>query len=169
MQLEPNGGDDLLEGVVTWAEIDLDAIGFNVSAFKKHVGEHVRVIAVVKANAYGHGAVPAAEVALQAGAEMLAVHRLIEGIALRKAGITAPILVMGYTMPDGAILALQWRLTPSLMTIEFAEALSRGAQSLGASAPVHVKVDSGMSRYGLMPDEVPGFLTALARLPGIRA
>ena len=98
---------------------------------------------------------------------MLAVHRLIEGIALRRAGIQAPVLVMGYTTPDGAELALRWNLTPSLMTIEFAEALSRRAQALGLPARVHIKVDSGMSRYGLMPDELPEFLRSLSALPSI--
>lgn len=157
----------MLEGIVTWAEIDLDAIAFNVAAFKRHVGERVKIIAVVKANAYGHGAVPVAKTALQAGAAMLAVHRAIEGAELRQAGIQAPILIMGYTPPDGAELIVQQRLTPSLMTIEFAQALSERASASGVRIPVHVKVDTGMSRYGLMPEEVVDFLRALALLPGI--
>jgi alanine racemase len=157
----------MLEGIVTWAEIDLDAIAFNIQAYKQHVGQAVEVIAVVKANAYGHGAVPVAKVALQAGATRLAVHRAIEGIQLRQAGIEAPILVMGYTPPDGAELAARWRLTPSLTTPEFAQALSARASALGTTVPVHVKVDTGMSRYGLMPPEVVGFLQALGGLPGV--
>ncbi len=157
----------LLEGIVTWAEVDLDAIAFNVRAFKRHVGEKVKLIAVVKANAYGHGAIPVAQTALEAGAEMLAVHRAIEGVELRKAGIEAPVLVMGYTPASGAEMVAAWKLTPSLMTAEFAQALSGHAQSLGVSVPVHVKVDTGMSRYGLMPGEVVEFLQMLTRLPGI--
>jgi alanine racemase len=156
-----------LNGIVTWAEIDLDAIAFNIRAFKRHVGEKVKLIAVVKANAYGHGAAPVAETALEAGAEMVAVHRLIEGIELRKAGIKASILILGYTPPDGAELAAAWQLTPSLMTLEFAQALSARAAALGLKIPVHIKVDSGMSRYGLMPEEVVGFLHSIASLPGI--
>jgi alanine racemase len=156
-----------LNGIVTWAEIDLEAIAFNIRAFKQHVGERVKLIAVVKANAYGHGAIPVAESALAAGAEMLAVHRMIEGVELRKAGIQAPILIMGYTPPDGAELAATWRLTPSLMTLEFAQALSGRATALGLMVPVHIKVDSGMSRYGLMPDEVIDFLRSIKNLPGI--
>jgi len=157
----------MLEGIVTWAEIDLDAIRFNVRAFQKHVGPKVEIIAVVKANAYGHGAVPVARAALEAGAARLAVHRVIEGIELRRAGITAPVLVMGYTPPSGAELITRWGLTPSLMTIEFAQALSARATALGVRVPVHVKVDTGMSRYGLQPEEVNDFLLALRRLPGI--
>jgi alanine racemase len=157
----------MLEGIVTWAEIDLDAIAFNVRAFKRHVGEAVEIFAVVKANAYGHGAAPVARTALEAGATRLAVHRLVEGIELRRAGIEAPILVMGYTPADGAALAARWRLTPSLITLEFAQAFSAQAAALGLRLPVHVKVDTGMSRYGLMPSEVVDFSLALRALPGI--
>jgi len=156
-----------LNGIVTWAEIDLDAITDNVRAFKRHVGPDVEVMAVVKANAYGHGAVPVARAALAAGATRLAVHRLIEGVELRQAGISAPVLVMGYTPPDGAELVLRWRLTPSLMTLEFAQAVSARANAQGATVPVHVKVDTGMSRFGLMPGEVGDFLQALRVLPGL--
>lgn len=91
----------MLAGTTTWAEIDLDAIASNVSAFKKHVGEKVE-IAVVKASAYGHGAVPVAKAALEAGATRLAGHRSVEGVELRQAHIEAPVLIMGYTPPDGA-------------------------------------------------------------------
>ncbi|MGQ9767523.1 MAG: alanine racemase [Anaerolineae bacterium] len=152
---------------LTWAEIDLDAITHNVGAFKRHVGERVEVYAVVKANAYGHGAVPVARAALSAGATRLAVHRLAEGIALRRAGLDAPILLMGYTPPAGAEQAVRWRLTPSLMTGEFAQALSAQALALGTAVPVHVKVDTGMGRYGLLPGEVVPFVQALRRLPGL--
>lgn len=157
----------MLDGIVTWAEIDLDALAHNVRALQRHVGEQVDVIAVVKANAYGHGAAPIARAALEAGAVQLAVHRAIEGVELRRAGITAPILVMGYTPPDGAAMIAKWRLTPSLMTLEFAQALSAQARSSGLQIPVHVKVDTGMSRYGLLPLEVVDFLRALSGMPGI--
>ncbi len=121
----------MIEGIVTWAEIDLDAVEHNVRAFKRHVGEQVEVIAVVKANAYGHGAVPVGKAALAAGATRLAVHRAIEGVELRQAGITAPILVMGYTPPSGAAMVVAWDLTPSVTTLEFAQALSAQASANG--------------------------------------
>ncbi|MFA5836799.1 MAG: alanine racemase [Bellilinea sp.] len=157
-----------IEGVVTWAEIDLEAIRKNVRSFVRHVGSTVQVMAVVKANAYGHGAVPVARVALEAGATRLAVHRLTEGIELRQAGIEAPVLVMGYTPPTGADAFVQWNLTPSTITPEFAQALSASAAAQGKTMPVHVKVDTGMSRYGLLPAEVVPFLQAARALPGIR-
>lgn len=155
-------------GIVTWAEIDLDAIDYNLKAYQKHVGPQVEVIAVVKANAYGHGAMPVARAALQAGATRLAVHRAVEGAELRRAGIQAPILVMGYTPPDGARLVAENNLTPSLITAEFASALSGQAQALGRSIPVHIKVDTGMGRYGLLPPEVVPFAQSLLQLPGLR-
>lgn len=157
----------LLEGIVTWAEIDLDAIADNVRAFQRHIGAGVEIIAVVKANAYGHGALQVARTALAAGARRLAVHRAIEGVALRQAGIKAPILLMGYLPADGARLAVEWGLTPSLMTIDVAQALSAQASAAGSMQPVHVKVDTGMNRYGLMPEELLAFMQALRSLPGI--
>lgn len=158
----------MLDGVVTWAEINLDAIAYNVRTIKQHIGPNVELIAVVKANAYGHGAVPVARTALEAGATRLAVHRAIEGVELRQAGIEAPALVMGYTPPGGAEMVARWNLTPSAITIEFAQALSACASALGVTVPVHVKVDTGMSRYGLMPTEVMDFLRALCDLPALR-
>jgi len=157
----------MLEGIVTWAEIDLDAFAFNVKAIKRYVGKSVEVIAVVKANAYGHGAVPVARIALEAGASRLAVHRAIEGVELRQAGIDAPILIMGYTPPSGGEMIVKWRLTPSLISMDFAQALSAQASVTGCVVPVHIKVDTGMSRYGLMPEEVVEFLRFLRHLPGI--
>jgi alanine racemase len=157
-----------MDGVVTWAEIDLAAIRQNIRSFKRHVGDSVQIFAVVKANAYGHGAVPVAQAALEAAANRLAVHRLTEGIELRQAGLTAPILVMGYTPPAGAQAMVQWDLTPSCITSEFAQALSAQAAANGKIMPLHVKVDTGMSRYGLFPAEVIPFLTAVSLFPGIK-
>lgn len=159
--------DQLTHPHLTWAEIDLAAIAFNVRQYRRHVDERVQVFAVVKANAYGHGAAPVAQAASAAGAARLAVHRASEGIELRQAGLAAPILLMGYTPPAGADAVVRWRLTPSLMTPEFAQTLSAQAQAAGAVVPVHIKVDTGMSRYGLLPDEVVDFARSLLALPGI--
>lgn len=158
----------MLDSLVTWAEIDLDAIAGNVRAFKRHIGSHVEMFAVVKGNAYGHGAVPVARAALEAGATRLAVHRAVEGLALRRGGIDAPVLVMGYTPPAGADIIVERRLTPSVVTSEFARALAGQASARGAMIPVHVKVDTGMARYGLLPHEVLDFLRFLATLPSLR-
>lgn len=157
-----------INSLVSWAEVDLEAIRRNVRSFQNHVGGGVQVMAVVKANAYGHGAVPVAKAALEAGATRLAVHRLTEGIELRQAGISAPILVFGYTPPPGAGEFIKWALTPSMITIEFAQALSAQAAAQGQVIPLHVKVDTGMNRFGLLPEEVVPYLTAVNKMTGLR-
>lgn len=156
------------DGCVSWAEVDLEAIRQNVRSFQKHVGNTVQVMAVVKANAYGHGAVPVAKAALEAGATRLAVHRVTEGIELRQAGISAPILVFGYTPPPAAGEFIKWNLTPGMMTIEFAQALSNLAAAQGQVVPVHVKIDTGMSRFGLMPQEAVPYLTTVKEMVGLQ-
>mgnify|MGYP000241629863 CR=1 FL=1 len=159
-----------LLSLLTWAEINLDSLKYNIKAIKKHVGEGVQVIAVVKANAYGHGAVMIAKSALSSGAERLAVHRAEEGIALRKAGIKAPILIMGYTPVQAASEVVEYSLTPTVVTLEFAREISLKNSILkrSTSVPIHIKVDTGMGRFGLLPDEVPSFCKALEAIPGIK-
>jgi alanine racemase len=149
-------------GVVTWAEIDLDAIAHNVRAIKRFVGDDTEVIASVKANAYGHGLLPVARVALEAGADRLAVHRIQAAVALREAGITAPILLLGHIPPSGVRPVLDNHITPTLVDHETARALS--AQATGP-VPVHIKVDTGMSRYGLEPERALSFARRVTGLP----
>ncbi len=153
---------------LTYLEIDLDAIAHNVRVIKMHIGPHVKLIAVVKANAYGHGALEVAQTALRHGASWLAVARADEGISLRQAGIVAPILVMNYT-PLGEIEeALRHDLTLTLSDLEPARSISAIASRLGRAATVHIKVDTGMGRFGLLPDEVLPFMQELAALPGVQ-
>ena len=152
---------------LTWAEIDLDAIARNARELKQHVGEQTELMAVVKANGYGHGAVPVAEKALDNGASRLAVHRMQEGVELRQAGITAPVLIMGYTLPAQAETIVRWNLTPTVNTLEQAQALSNSASHQGKVLPIHVKVDTGMGRFGLLPGEVVDFVQAMSQLPGL--
>jgi len=151
-------------GVVTWAEIDLDAIAANTRAIKRIVGDETEIIAIVKANAYGHGEVPVAQTVLHHGATRLAVHRTIDGVRLREAGIEAPILILGYTPPSGIDLVLDYDLTPTAIDRAFVAQLSKAAT---APVSIHVKVDTGMSRYGLFPDEVLGFLRTVEALPRV--
>ncbi len=152
---------------LTWAEVDLDAIAENTRAMKRWVGDGVEIIAVVKANAYGHGAVPVARTALAAGASRLAVHRLHEGIALRRAGIEAPILVMAPLLPAEAPEVVRWRLTPTLSLPEAARALDAAARATGRPIPVHVEVDTGMGRAGISPEEALPFIRALQEMEGL--
>ncbi|RLC81043.1 MAG: alanine racemase, partial [Chloroflexi bacterium] len=142
-----------LNNVLTWAEIDLDAIAFNAAGLKARAGGKAELMVTVKANGYGHGAVQVARAALEGGATRLAVHRALEGVQLRQAGITAPILVMGYTLPAVSERVVRWNLTPTVNSQPQAEALSAAAVAAGKMLPIHVKIDTGMGRYGLLPDE----------------
>jgi len=153
--------------MLTHIEVNLDAIAHNVRAIKSHIGPRVDLIAVVKANAYGHGALQIAQTALRHGASRLAVGRTGEGIALRQAGISAPILVLSYTPPDMVDAAVTHHLTLAVTELAVAGALSAQAVTLGQRVPVHVKVDTGMGRFGLLPDEVLPFVEQVAALPGV--
>jgi alanine racemase len=161
-------GGNTLQNKVTWAEIDLDAIAGNARGLKKHIGERTMLMAVVKANAYGHGALAVARVALENGATQLAVHRVAAGSQLRAGGITAPVLVMGYATPGQAASIVRHRLTPTVNTLELAQALSAAVADQSAPAlPIHLKVDTGLGRFGVLPDEVLDFARALVSLPGL--
>ncbi|MBS1251270.1 MAG: Alanine racemase 1 [Anaerolineales bacterium] len=161
------GSQALIEGC-TWAEIDLGAIAHNVRAIKKHIGPAVELCAVVKANAYGHGAEAVARTALVYGAGRLAVARLEEATALRRAGICAPILVLGPIAPNGAASVISHELTPTVNSPAVAQALSQQAQAADRTVAVHLKVDTGMGRFGVLPEEVVSFAREILSLPGLR-
>jgi alanine racemase len=152
------------DGVVTWAEIDLDAIAKNVQAIKAYIGPQTEIIASVKANAYGHGLRPVAGVALDAGATRLAVHRIQAAIALRETDIDAPVLLLGHVLPSAIDLVLQHRITPTLVDRQTARLLSERAEG---PIPVHIKIDTGMSRYGLEPEQAFDFVRYVADLPNL--
>lgn len=128
----------------SWAEIDLRAIGHNVDAFRRHLGD-TKLCAVVKADAYGHGDVPVAETALEHGADWLAVALLEEGIRLREADIDAPILLLSEPSLADAPMVAKWNLTPTVYRPVFLEALAEHRESIPS---IHLKLDTGMHRVG---------------------
>jgi alanine racemase len=137
----------------TWAEINLDAINTNISSFRGLIPPDKELMAVVKANAYGHGAIQVAKEALSAGATWLAVSLLEEAIQLRKAGIEAPILLFGYLSEEFAPVAQQYRITISINeTASFLEILPYVQQDL-PPLNFHVKIDTGMSRQGISKEK----------------
>ncbi len=150
----------------TWLEIDHGAIAHNVRRLVELAGGRQLLISL-KADAYGHGAVQVAQTALLNGASWLGVATLSEGVALRQAGIEAPVLVLGYTPAWQARDVLRHGLTPTVYSLEVARALSRAALALDRPARVHVKVDTGMGRLGIFPEEARDFVKALAGMPGI--
>jgi len=162
-----------------WAEVNLSAIAHNVAALKK-AADPARFMAVVKANAYGHGMIPVAERALQSGANWLGVARLGEALALREAGIEVPVLVFGHTPPSRAAALIENEIRPTVFDPETARGLSERAAGQGRKLKIHVKVDSGMGRLGILPDALrPGAgtddppkraaaeIAAIAALPGV--
>jgi len=154
-------------GRPTWVEISLDAIAENVRRIVEWVGPHVHVMAVLKADGYGHGALRVAHTALNNGATWLGVACLGEAIALRRAGVAAPILILGYTPAWQARDAVLHDVTVTIFSPEVAAALSRAAQNLNRVARAHVKVDTGMGRLGLMPEEVLPFVKSMHKLPAL--
>ncbi len=152
----------------TWAEIDLDCIKHNINEFRRFLGPKVQIMAVVKADGYGHGAVDVSRAALEAGASSLAVAMIDEGIELRRAGLEAPILLLGFTGPSSAPLLHEHRLTPILYDPETTQALGSWFAERNAELSVHVKLDTGMGRVGLRPEEAVDFITAVVRQPGLK-
>ena len=151
-----------------FCEIDLAAIRHNVGVMKSHIAGGARFLAVVKADAYGHGAVPVAKAALEAGADMLAVAIPEEGIELREAGIAAPILVLGGIEESAAEAVVQNDLTQVVFDERRIRALAQAGQKLGRCAEVHLKLDTGMNRIGVRTAEEAQALTRLIdSLPGV--
>lgn len=144
-----------VEGVrrPAWAEISASAIAHNVRVLKAILGDAL-LCAVVKANAYGHGAPLTARAALEAGADSLAVAIVDEGIELRQAGVSAPILLLAEVPPATIPDALDHSLTLTIGSLEGAKAAAASAEKLGGRHRVHVKVDTGMRRMGVAPEEV---------------
>lgn len=153
------------------AEIDLSAITHNARAIKEMVGASCAIMAVVKANGYGLGATQVARAALDGGATWLAVARADEGVLLRLAGIVAPILVMGYFAPDEADKIVAFRLTPVLHRPDAALALDKAARNRKeppGSVSAHLKIDTGLGRFGCSPEELGSLATLVASLPSLR-
>ncbi|MGC2486611.1 MAG: alanine racemase [Acidimicrobiales bacterium] len=145
----------MVEGVhrPAWAEVSASAIAHNVRAVREVIGD-ASFCAVVKANGYGHGAIFAARAALDGGAKSLAVALVDEGIELREAGVTAPILVMSEVPEDTIPFAYEANLTLTIGSPQGARAAVKWAEALGGTHPVHVKVDTGMHRMGVVPEEL---------------
>lgn len=169
-----------MESLAT-AEIDVSALAHNVTQLRR-ISSGSRMMAVVKADGYGHGAVPVAKTALENSADSLAVARLSEAVTLRNAGIDAPVLLFGHSPASTADLLIRNDITASINTCQTGRELSSQAQRLGKRLKVHLKVDTGMGRLGLVavaPNQSVGETSShairavvndiltLARMPGL--
>jgi alanine racemase len=152
-------------GRATELRVDLSAITYNARRLAEIAG--VPLMAVIKADAYGHGAEMVARAALDGGAAALGVATVGEALRLRDAAIDAPILALGYTDPDNAEVIARRAITCSIFDAEVGAQLAEAARSLGREIVVHVKVDTGMGRLGAQPEEVLPLLRALANTPGL--
>jgi alanine racemase len=144
-----------------WVEIDREAIRHNLKRFRRHLGPDVKMLAVVKADGYGHGASECARVALSTGATVLGVASVDEGIELRHAGIAAPILILAEPPIEAIPLVLQHQLIPAVYNMEFALALGEMADAQGRTSPFHLKIDTGMNRVGVHHSDAGDFLRSV--------
>ncbi|MBS3937236.1 MAG: alanine racemase [Peptococcaceae bacterium] len=151
----------------TAADISLDNVFHNTQVFRSLLASRTELMAVVKADAYGHGAVEVASTALAAGATSLGVAIVEEAVELRRAGIGAPILILGHTPAEAALQVAKLGLTATVFDREVAQALSVAATRLGRKVRVHIKVDTGMGRLGVRPGEVLPFVENISNLPSL--
>jgi alanine racemase len=157
-------------GRPVWAEVSLGAIARNLRTVRKHVGPKTQILAVVKSNAYGLGAVPVAKALEKAGAEQFGVTCANEGVELREARIRKPILVLTGFWPGEEKRFIEHRLTPALIRLEDVKSYERAAKAarLKSRARFHLKINTGMNRLGILPSELDAFDAALADSPHIQ-
>ena len=152
----------------TWAEIDLDHLAANFNRVRQRVSPVARVMAVIKANAYGHGAVACARRLAREGADWFGVALPEEGVELRSAGVTQPVLCLGGFWPGQAATCIQHNLTPVVYHLDMVAALNQAAANAGVVADVHLKVDTGMGRLGVRFDQLSEFVNTLAQFRNVR-
>ncbi|MBI5379443.1 MAG: alanine racemase [Nitrospirae bacterium] len=156
-----------LAGRPTVAEIDLSALSANLRLIRKRIGPGREILAVVKADAYGHGAGAVSKQLMEEGVERLGVATVEEGAELREAGITVPTLLLGGLFPEDLEGAVAYDLTPVVYHSEILEPLSRVARHTGKRVPVHVKVDTGMGRVGVPAEQAVPFIRQVVATEGI--
>lgn len=150
----------------TWAEIDLRAIAYNYRQVKKMIGKNINIMAVVKANAYGHGTVEVSKALESLGVAYLGVATTDEAIRLRDHGIRSPILILGHVLPDEVRPAMERNISLTICGSELLGAV-RDAAKHGHKAKIHIKIDTGMGRIGIWHEEAMHFIKNLAEEPGV--
>jgi alanine racemase len=158
------------DGRPAWAEVSLGALRHNLNAIRRHIGPRRKVLAIVKANAYGHGAVEVSKALEKFGADWFGVTCASEGVELREAGIRKPILVLTGFWPGEEAALLRHHLTPAITQVGQLRLLERAAAKLRLKRPAefHLKIDTGMNRLGVAPAELSRFVRALADCPHLR-
>lgn len=142
------------QGVRSWVEIDLDVFKNNLKIIRSHIGKDVKMLAVIKADAYGHGAIPLAKVCAENEVDHLAVACVSEGIELRNAGIDLPVLILSYIDDFDIDEVIKYNLIPAVYDLEFTEKLNDRLVYLDKQLKVHIKLDTGMTRLGFNASDV---------------
>lgn len=150
-----------------WVEVDLSALKHNFEQVRSVVPESTKIMAVVKGNGFGHGMIEPAKAFAEAGADVLAVTRLDEALALREAGLHCPILMFAPIQTGNAQLAVDAELDMTICDIEQARSISQAAQASGKSAEIWIKVDTGMGRLGVLPENAAGLVKEASALTGV--
>ena len=150
-----------------WAEIDLLAIAHNIKETKNVLERDVKLCAVVKANAYGHGAIPVAKAAVEAGADFLAVAMTQEALELRLAGVEVPIIILGSLTMGHEETVVEYDIRQAVYDLKSAKALSVAAVKLGKTAKIHLVIETGMNRIGCKVSEAGDLALAIANLPNV--
>ena len=154
----------------TWADISLDNLEHNYRTLREHVGKGPRFLGVVKADAYGHGAVQVSRTLQALGAEYLAVSNLEEAVQLRNGGVELPVLILGYTPPEYAPDEAELHITQEVHGLQYAKDLNKALEGTGRRLTVHLKIDTGMTRLGFFADQPEATLAALvevSKLPNL--
>ena len=152
----------------TRAEINLKAFKHNLQNLKTALGSKTDIMAVIKADAYGHGALPCAKAAIESGVGYLGAGVIEEGIELRKNGIRGPILILGGIFPDEVADLVHHNLSTMLYTSHLAEALSKEGGKQGKTINIHIKVDTGMNRLGVLPENLLALTEKICSLPNLK-
>jgi len=151
----------------SWVEVDLDHFTANWMEMKRLIGPDVRILQVVKADAYGHGAIEISNVALKNGAAMLGVANADEGVQLRVSGITAPVLILSPSTTNEINEIIKYNLIPSVSDLDFARELQKKSKKSDVKMPIHIEVDTGMGRGGMMHQEAFKMLCEILELPDL--
>lgn len=159
----------MFENMRTFAEISLDNIRDNVLNIQAHIGEDKKILAVIKADGYGHGSIPIAKyLSREKLVYGFGVSTVREAVVLRKAGISMPILILGYVFPDDFETVIRYGITTTVFQLETAKILSEKAGECGETARIHIKIDTGMGRIGFSPVESSlDDIEAITKLPNI--
>ena len=152
----------------TWADISLDNLEHNYNSLRQHVGKHCKFLGVMKADAYGHGAVPMSHALSDLGADYLAVSNLEEAVQLRRDGIRTPILILGYTPPEYADNMVFMDITQEVHSLDYAMALNRALDGTNYILNVHLKLDTGMTRIGFFAYDNEQTLPQLLQVAAMR-